>query len=61
MIKIEMTELNLCLPFNFILKEFRMSKKESNSLALHEVSLDNSMVFRQKETRSDFEKLPQTD
>lgn len=56
-----MTEVNLCLPFNFVLKEFRMSKKESNSLALHEVSLDNSMVFRQKETRSDFEKLPQTD
>lgn len=38
-----------------------MSKKESNSLPLDEVSLDNSMIFKQKGTRSDLEKLPQTD
>ncbi|RMC17089.1 hypothetical protein DUI87_05666 [Hirundo rustica rustica] len=43
------------------LMEFRVSKKESNSLPLDEVSLDISMVFRQKGTRSDLEKLPQTD
>lgn len=56
-----MTELNLCLPFNFILKEFRVSKKESKRNYLDEVSLDISMIFRQKGTESDLEKLPQTD